>query len=149
MRLHYRPGLLECLIVVAWLMVAAQHALAAPVTLEWQLPTSNCGGDPQPIADELEFFVSTSPIPASDTSCPIDAGYAVDPRPAGGGIVLTAQTPNASTGSIDINLLGGQTYFVRARLRVGVEWSNLSLEVQRDVPAEVLEVPVIIRFGGD
>ncbi len=135
------------------LVFLANEAMAADVTLQWDLPTTDCDGAPQPIADELEIFVSTEPIPAASDNTPTkcerdDQGAPIDVRPAGGGVVLTAQTPNAERGTLDVQLLGGQVYYVRAWLRVGNEWSNLSRQLQMDIPRGALNVPTIIRLGG-
>ena len=131
------------------LLLLAPCAWATEVTLQWQLQPQDCEGnamDPSSY-DTIEFFVADSPIPASNTSCPGDAGYAVDPRPVGGNVVLTAQSPNALQGDIPVNLLPG-TYFARARVSdTDGNWSNLSLELQVDVPQGVLQVPVIIQIN--
>jgi len=147
----YTPGMLEWLFVAALCAVLAQNAFAADVKLQWTLPGIDCDGAPQ-TATELEFFVADTPIPAGDDEpcppSPVPADYEVDPRPVGSNIVLTANSTNTTTGELDIQLLGGQTYYVRARLRdANGEWSNLSPNLELVVDKGILRPPAIIRLS--
>ena len=131
-------------LILVMALAFASAANAADVLLQWTLPATDCQGDVQPIADELEIFVADAPMLSDDTPC----DDVTDERPAGGNVVLTASTPNAAQGDLPISLLGGATYYARARLRVGDEWSDLSGQITIDVPKGVLQVPVIIQIGG-
>jgi len=54
------------------LFALSTFAVAAPVTLEWDLPTVDCAGNPVAATDilELEIYISTTSIPSSGTLCP-------------------------------------------------------------------------------
>lgn len=128
------------------LLLAAPFALAAPVTIEYQLPTETCEG--QPIAageiEAMEIYVSAGPIPASDVACP-DPGQPVDPVPQSYSTMIEATD---QSGSVTVDLIGGQTYHVRARVRTAAGgWSNLSNEMTKAVPAAPVSAPVLIRIG--
>ena len=141
-------------LVAVWavLMLSPELAKAADVTINWQLLTTDCNGDPMEATDydEIEIFVAEDPIPALDITCPTEGDPStVDARPAGGNVILTARSPNALTGDINVNLLGGQTYFARARVSdQSGNWSNLSAQVEVVVPQGIVRPPVIIQIGG-
>ena len=126
--------------LIALLSLISISAFAAPVTVSWQLPDQYCDGSqilPGDITN-MEIYVSTSTIPASDVSC----GGTPDTPPPGGTATVVSPTP--SDNQMDIDLSPGLTYFIRARVQdANGEWSNFSNEVQRFVAFPRPEVPTI------
>ena len=132
--------------LTALLCLLAPLAFADPVTVSWQLPDQYCGGAPLLVDDltEMEIYVSTSTIPASDVPC----GGTPDVPPTGG--TATVVTPSPTDNQVDIDLTPGFTYFIRARVRdVNGVWSNFSNEVSRFVQFPRPDVPTltIINLG--
>lgn len=117
---------------------------AKEVTIQWSMPANNCDGQPQPMADEIQIYIATAPIPANADPCESVA----DEIPTGPTVVETITSLDATTGQVVVNLLGGQTYYVRARLRVGTRWSNLSAQAVRELELDPLSPPVVIILGG-
>lgn len=148
-------------IVTALCCLLPAIALAAPVTIEYQLPTQDC--DNQPIGEilEAEFYVSASPIPASDTVCPAP-GEPVDTVPTEFSARLDG---TGSNGALQVELIGGVEYFVRGRVATQaidpetgllavdengdpvLQWSNLSNQISFAVPERPGKAPILIRIG--
>lgn len=133
----------NALTLIVALLLAPAIALAAPVTIEYQLPTQDC--DNQPIGEilEAEFYVSAGPIAASDTVCPA-LGEPVDTVPTEFSARLDG---TGSNGVLQVELIGGVTYFVRGRVRTAAGWSNLSNEMSFAVPERPGKAPILIRIG--
>ena len=126
--------------LTALLCLLALPAFADPVTVSWQMPTSNCDGSQVLPGDltNLEIYVSTSTIPAVGTSY----GTERDTPPPGG--TATVVEPDVAVTQIDIDLAPGATYFIRMRVRNAQgEWSNFSNEVSRFVAFPRPDVPTI------
>lgn len=127
--------------ILALIALLPALALATETTIEYDLPTTDCAG--QPIGDilEMEIYISAGPIPASDLTCP-EQGGAVDEPPASYSSLIAGDT---SQGSVTVDLFPGP-YFARARVRTADGWSNLSNQAELVVPGRP-SAPVIIRFG--
>lgn len=133
-------------LIYAFVMVVAvgtcSYAVAEPVELQWQLSTGSCDGPTAPPIDRMEIYVSTAPIAAMDQPCP-PAGGEVDVPPSGGTIVQVL-TPDPGDNSVTLDLGMGVSYWIRARVRsTDGDWSNLSLQVQKDLPWPAPAAPTI------
>lgn len=131
---------LKGLVLLAAILFGDPDAWGATLTIEYQLPTQYCDGTTLNAADitDLEIYVSEATIPAADAPC----SSPVDDPPQGPGVVVTPADPNLS--QIDLDVAPGLTYFLRARVRdTQGNWSNLSNQVQRNVPFPRPGVPTI------
>lgn len=129
----------------ALLALVAPLALATPVIIEYELPSETCDGQPIDSAqlEAMEIYVSAGPIPASDQECPPPGGE-VDQPPESYSTMIEAAD---QSGAVTVDLIGGQTYYIRARVRAAEGWSNLSNERQVSVPTRPVRAPVLIRIG--
>ncbi len=134
------------------LLLLASEAQAVQTELAWtQNAETNCIGGTLPNDgqfDAVEIFISDRPITASDVSC-WDSISDIDPRPEGT-TVFAPSAEDIANGSMEINLLGGFTYYVRVRTRFSTpqysQWSNLSGQSELFVPHAPVHAPTIIRF---
>lgn len=118
---------------------------AVETAIQYQLPTVDCDNQPIPAGSitAMEFYIDAMPIPASDVRCSASSDTR-DTPPAGIVAVVPAQP---SDGEVRVNLAGGVTYYVRARVQgADGEWSNLSNQREITLPATPLQAPVIIRW---
>ncbi len=127
-------------ILLACLLLMSVTVFADQVTVSWTLPNSYCNQTVIQAGEitQMEIYVSTSTISASDVPC----GGVADTPPPGG--TATVVTPDPNLQQVDIDLAPGVTYFLRARVQVVTgEWSNFSSETQRFVPFPRPDVPTI------
>jgi hypothetical protein len=126
--------------IVLALFFLAAPVNAADITLQWTVPATTCDNEPLAAADltNIEIYIDTAPIqPGSVTDC---TAAPVDP-PAG----FTPTTAGANDASVTISVLGGATYFLRARVQhVNGSWSNLSQETSVDIALGNLRPPTLI-----
>ena len=131
-------------ILMVLLSLISTSAYAVQTIIEYELPTDTCEGttiDPSVIA-ALEIYIDTQHIPAVEINCP-QVGTPTDVPPSGLNVVNAVP----SDGSVTIDLVGGQTYYIRARVQdQSGDWSNLSGQHIEEVPRSPLNVPVIIRM---
>jgi len=132
-------------ILITLLAMFSLPAAAATATIQWELPTEDCAGQPVGTIEQVEIFLATSPIAASGQECPADG--VVDAPPADFDQAIDAGDQDRS---LTVELTAGQTYYARMRVRTADGWSNLSNEVSLDLPEESVPpgAPLIINFGG-
>jgi len=132
-------------ILITLLAFFALPAYAADVTIQWQLPTEDCNGNPVAV-EQVEILIDTASIPASDQLCPREGGT-VDAVPTGLDQVIDAGDRD---GSLTVNLTAGQTYYARMRVRTGFGWTNLSNEMSVTIPPDAApgSAPILLNFGG-
>jgi hypothetical protein len=130
---------MKFLILIAALL-SAPFALSKEVTIEWTLATTDCAGGTVAPTDyiAMEIYVSAATIPASDIPCP--TGATPDAPPATFSAKLT---PAPGAGTAKTNLIGGATYYIRARVQTSEGWSNLSNQTTAKIPGRG-KAPVII-----
>lgn len=111
---------------------AAEGDVFVPVSIRYQLPSTDCLGQPlEPDAlAALEIYVSAGPIPASDQPCP-PPGEPVDEPPASFSTRIQVEPQN---GTVTRELAAGVEYYMRARVQdTAGRWSNLSAQITRDL----------------
>ena len=122
------------LVVGVLLIMSGGDASAKPQIVSWQMPTTDCDGDPLPAADLLSFelIYDTEPMPMpSDTAGP--CGATEDPGPPATATVVNVPVTQTST---ILNLQPGVTYYFRARISAYISgnWSAWSVEISKTVP---------------
>lgn len=125
------------------LAALSPQVYAASLEINWQLSTSDCQSSttPAPVT-EMEIYIDSSSIPASDLTCP-PSGQPVDVPPAGGSIVQVV-TPEPGDNTVTVDLPAGVTYFIRARVRNSDgHWSNLSIQRETFIEFPVPGAPTI------
>ena len=124
------------LMVILVVLAGAVHA--GQTTFTWTFNAVDCDGVAVNAADytNIEIYLDTAPIPAADAGC-VQDGAAVDVPAASTTIVANAQD-NAATANIPAG-----HYFVRGRVMLDGEWSQLSPQTERDIGRS----PMVIQIG--